>query len=110
MKKLEDIDEWFFNRINDKGKFPFPYNILAYIWFKPTNFIREWHYRIFVRGVCAIRGCNVHESCGGYLPDDVCEWYCERCWAEGMDHVFYTQELFYPDDKLHNFIEALRGY
>lgn len=110
MKKLEDIDEWFFGKLNEKDKSPFPYSILAVVWFMLTNFIREWHRRIFVRGMCAIRGCDISYSCGWYLPDDVCEWYCERCHVEGINQVEYTDEIFYSDARPHNFIEASRRH
>lgn len=108
---IENIDEWFCNKIDpETGKLPnMAYRILAALWFVPRNFIGKWHYRIFVRGKCAINGCDEHYSCGGCLPDDVCEWYCEHCNAEGINHVVYTHELFYPDTKLRNFVEALKG-
>ena len=103
------IDEWLFGKLDEHGNFHFPYQILAGIWFTPSNLIRVLRYRLFVRGICALKGCDVHYSCGGNLPDDVCEWYCERCHVEGINHITYSDELFYPDSKLHNFIMALRG-
>lgn len=110
MKKLEDIDEWFFDKISEEDKFSFPYNVLAFVWFVPANFIRKWNYRIFVRGTCAIKGCDISSGCGGYLPDDVWEWSCKRCHVEGINQIEYTDEIFYSDTKFHNFIEALRGH
>lgn len=107
----EDFEEWLFDKTDPKtGQFPnIFYSILARLWFIPHNFIDKWYYRIFVRGKCAIKGCEEHYSCGGNLPDDVCEWYCKRCNAEGINHIVYTHEFFYPDTPVHNFKEALRG-
>jgi hypothetical protein len=110
MKSVEEIDEWFFDKMDNDDKIPFPYNILAYMWFIPCNVIGKWHYRIFVRGIYAIKGCNISYSCGGYLPDDVCEWDCKRCRIEGINQVEYADEIFYSDSKLHNLKEALRGH
>lgn len=106
MKLIENVDNKLIEWMNDKSIHK---RLLVGLWFMPRNFIGKWHYRIFVRGKCAIKGCDEHYTCGGYLPDDVCEWWCIRCWAEGINHVVYTHELFYPDRKLQNFMEALRG-
>lgn len=107
---IESIDDWFFDKGDENENMNLPYRILAALWFIPRNFIGKWHWRIFIRGMCALKGCNEHYSCGGYLPDDVCEWYCDRCNAEGMNQVIYTHEMFSrSDNRLHNFMEALRG-
>ena len=107
---IESIDEWFFDKFEEEGKLPnILYRMFAMIWFPPTNFIRKWHYRIFVRGVCAIKCCDVHYSCGWNLPDDVCEWYCKRCDAEGINHINYSHEIFYSDEPLRNLLKALKG-
>ena len=90
-------------------KMPLHQFVLYSLWFIPRDFIGKYYWRIFVRGKCAIKGCNRHYSCGGNLPDDACEWYCKRCDAEGINHVVYTHELFYPDSPLRNFWGALRG-
>ena len=103
------IDEWFFDRLERDSVFHSLYWLLSFLWFTPHNFIFTLHYRIFVRGMCAIKGCDVHYSCGGYLPDDVCEWYCKRCQAEGINQVVYTHEILYSDSRLRNFILALEG-
>lgn len=110
---IENIDEWLIDRfeasLSSDQKMPLHQLAIHYIWFTPRNFIGKWYWRIFVRGKCAIKGCDEHYSCGGGLPDDVCEWYCKRCDAEGINHVVYTHEFFYSDTPLRNFIEALRG-
>jgi hypothetical protein len=104
------IDEWFFDKVDESGNYPFFYRVLAAMWFLPRNCICTLRYRLFVRGICALKGCDVHYSCGGYLPDDVCEWYCKRCHVEGINHITSTRgELFYSGNRLHNFIAALRG-
>lgn len=110
---IENIDDWFIDKSealhSSNQKMPLHHFILHYIWFIPRNFIGKWYWCIFVRGVCAIKGCDEHYSCGGSLPDDVCEWYCSRCNAEGINQVVYTHELFYRSDgQLHNFLNALR--
>ena len=113
IKIIENIDEWLIDRfeapLRSDHKIPLHHAILLSIWFIPRNFIGKWYWRIFVRGKCAIKGCDEHYSCGGSLPDDVCEWYCKRCDAEGINQVVYTHELFYSDAPLRNFWEALRG-
>ena len=110
---VEDIDEWLIDRyeasLRSDQKMPLHHFILHSMWFISRNFIGKWYWRIFVRGVCAIKGCKESSCCGGDLPDDVCEWYCKRCDAEGINHVVYTRRLFYSDTPLHNFIEALQG-
>lgn len=109
--KIEHIDEWLFDKIDKEGKSPFPFNILIFLWFTISDSIRECHYRIFVRGVCAIKGCDLSYSCGGYLPDDVCEWGCKRCCVEGINQIEYTEyKVFYPDTKLRNLKDALLGH
>lgn len=109
----ERIDNWFIEELvaplESNQKMPFHHFILYSLWFIPRNFIGKWYFRLFIRGICAIKGCEEHYSCGGYLPDDVCEWYCKRCGAEGINHVIYTYELFYSDTPLRNLIEALKG-
>ena len=111
---VENIDKWLIDRfeapLSSDQKMPLHQFIVHSIWFIPRNFIGKYYWRIFVRGKCAIKGCDEHYSCGGGLPDDVCEWYCKRCDAEGINQVVYTHELFSrSDNRLHNFIEALRG-
>ena len=108
IKMIESIEEWLFDKLylTDNG---LSYRILASLWFIPRNFIGKWHYRIFVRGVCAIKGCEESYSCSWNLPDDVYEWYCKRCDAEGINHIVYTHEFFYSDTPLRNLLEALRG-
>ena len=107
----EEIDEWFFDKIDNKtGKFPnLLYKLISLAWFIPNNFIDKWYYRIFVRGICALKGCNITCSYSWYLPEDVSEWYCERCNAEGINQVVYTQDIFENDTPIRNFIKALRG-
>ena len=105
-RRIEKIDEFFFQKFEENSFF---YRILSLFWFIPRNFIGKWYYRVLVRGICAIKGCDEHYNCGGNLPDDVCEWHCNRCSAEGINHVVYTYELFYSDTPLRNLIEALKG-
>ena len=104
------INEWFSGEPEENGNYPTPYKTTAVAWFLLSNWIRMLHYRLFVRGVCALKGCDVHYSCGGYLPDDVCEWYCKRCHVGGINHITYSRyDVFYSDRKLPNFIAALQG-
>lgn len=105
----DDIDKWLFDKLDEPSKYHIIYAIMAALWFMPRNFITTIHYRLFIRGMCALKGCDVHYSCGGNLPDDVCEWYCRRCHAEGINHVIYSIELLYGDNKTHDFIDVLRG-
>lgn len=109
---IENIGEWLIDRfeasLSSDQKMPLHLYLLHSLWFIPRNFIGKWHWRIFVHGKCAIKGCDEHYSCGGDLPDDV-SWYCKRCGAEGINKVVYTHVLFYLDSPLRNFWEALRG-
>jgi hypothetical protein len=108
-KKISEIDELFWDKLDKDGKYSILYSFIAYIWFIPRNFISVIHYRIFLRGMCALKGCDTSYACGWYLPDDVCEWHCKRCHAEGINHIVYSQELFFGDNKLYDFIMALKG-
>ena len=74
------------------------------------DFFSYWWYKIFVRGHCALVGCKEQGITGGYnMPDDCTEWWCKRCGAEGINSQVTTRELFYGDDKLKDFISALKG-
>lgn len=113
-KIVERVDNWFMNKYDEplglNQAYPFYLFVLYTVWFLPRNFIGKWYWRIFVRGMCAIKGCDEHYSCGGYLPDDACEWYCKRCGAEGINFVVYTRDFFSRSDgRLRNFVRALRG-
>jgi hypothetical protein len=66
-------------------------------------------YRLSVRSVCAVKGCHILSSNGGYLPDDCYEWWCKRCGAEGINHLVYGLNKFYNDDPWRNLWETLRG-
>ena len=113
MNLVESIDDWLIDKfeapLKSYQKMPLHHLILHSMWFIPRNFIDKWHYRIFVRGKCAIKGCDEHCSSSIYLPEDVSEWYCKRCNAEGINQVVYTHEFFYSDAPLRNFIQALKG-
>jgi len=108
-----NIDEWFIDRLDASfcpgKKMPLHLYLLCSLWFIPRNFIGKWYWRIFVRGKCAIKGCDEHYSYGGGLPAGTSEWYCKRCDAGGINHIVYTHELFYSDIPLRNFWRALRG-
>ena len=87
----------------------------AKIMWNISDFVHIWISRIFIRGKCALFGCdeNYNTGGGGYLPDDCTEWWCNRCWAEGINAQVRTFSFFYKEDKIRykmrNFIQALRG-
>ena len=101
MKNLEDI---MIDRIDAK-------KLDAYIYFMIVGFWEKWQYRLFIRGKCALFGCkeSYNQGGGGYLPEDCTEWWCDRCGAEGINHMVQTHEFFYKDTPLQNFVEALKG-
>lgn len=103
--ELENLEDFMIDAYDRKKLYA-----KIYMFFK--WFFGRWHYRLFVRGKCALFGCKEASSGyggGGYLPDDCYEWWCERCGAEGINHVVQTHELFYNDRRFWNFIEALQG-
>ena len=95
--------------VTDDEKMPLHHALIYLAWFCPLNWLDKWYYRIFARGVCAIKGCNQHHSNSAYLPDGLSEWWCDRCWAEGFGYTTYTYDFMYGDDKFKDFVDALRG-
>jgi hypothetical protein len=92
-QRKEYIDKWWAR----------PYFVIAY-------FISMWYFRLFIRGKCALFGCDEKHFCSYNMPEDADEWYCERCGAAGINYiVFNNKALFYGDNKLKDFILSLRG-
>lgn len=108
MDQLDDwILEWILDRYWKDGEIqtPFLISVMLKIW----DIIMTIRYRIFIRGKCALFGCEECYAGSSLLPDDVLEWWCDRCGAEGINHVVYSRRLFYGDNKLRDFLDALRG-
>jgi len=87
------------------------HHIVPNLYFIFSSFVNKWKYIATKRLVCAIRGCRIihNQGGGGYLPEDCDEWHCSRCWAEGINHVVFSHEIFYDDTPLENVIQALKG-
>lgn len=84
------------------------YNFRYWVLLFPIEIINTIYYRIFIRGYCAINGCKLHYN-DYNLPDGCSEWWCEHCWAEGIDWVVRSWESFDKNTPIRNFIEALKG-
>jgi len=106
MSIIEKLDDFFINRV-DKNESP---KLDARIYFFLSNFHYKVYWRVFVRGKCALFGCNKKGSQGGggYLPEDCYEWWCDRCGAEGINYQVFTRRLMYGDEKIKDFISALK--
>jgi hypothetical protein len=97
---------------NDLYEDPIPTNFIAPIYLYFYSLWETIDYRVFHRGVCALKGCDERSGGyggGGYLPDDCYEWWCNRCAADGINYQVNTVRLFYGDDKIRDFILALKG-
>ena len=81
----------------------------AKIYFSIYDLVYKWYYRIFVRGRCALTGCDRHIGRDECLPEGCYEWWCERCSADGINEQVNTLDCFYGDEKVKNFFEALKG-
>ncbi len=111
MRLIDRLDEQIIELIPEghfkDGKvcLPLSIRIILRVW----DIFMTIRYRVFIRGKCALFGCE--ESYGGsaFLPEDAMEWWCRRCGAEGINHVVYSRRMFYGDNKLEDFIDALRG-
>ena len=44
----------------------------------------EWRW---IRLQCWYLGCDMRSGVGWNMPEDCVEWWCERCGAEGINHV-----------------------
>jgi hypothetical protein len=105
------IDEWVIEKFLTDENSSRCNCYISNIWFVPRTFFGTLYYRVFVRGRCALFGCDElgDYGGGGYLPDDCYEWWCPRCGAEGINHAVFSRRLFCGDDRLYDFWEALRG-
>jgi hypothetical protein len=91
------------------GEDPKPTNKIAPIYLSLYSLWETIDYRVFKRGICAIKGCDSRHGNSPYLPDDCDEWWCKRCAADGINWQVNTVRLFYGDDKIRDFILALKG-
>ena len=66
--------------------------VVAKIYFFFANIIGSFNYYVLHRGVCWLIGCDEHRGRSGYLPEDCTEWWCDRCGAEGINHMVTTRE------------------
>jgi len=119
---LENISEWIWENIVDPHLLPiyengnytgetkanWDYYVLYWLLQYPIGLTCTIYYRIFIRGYCAIKGCQLSYS-NFNLPDGCNEWYCENCNASGIDWQFHTIDKFYNDTPFKNFIQALKG-
>lgn len=122
-EKLENISSWIWENVVDPHLIPiykdeeftgelkanWDYYVLYWLLQYPIDTIYLIYYRIFVRGYCAINGCDIHYYRNDNLPDDCREWACENCGAEGINHVVQTIDKFYNDTPFENFIQSLKG-
>ena len=67
-----------------------------------------WCFRIFVRGRCAFRGCEIKHYASWNLPEGISEWGCKYCNAEGIGNQEYVRP-FYGDNKLEDLLTAIKG-
>ena len=111
MEWIDELDErtldWAVKRYSKEGEIhvPFPLSILLKTW----DIFMTIRYRVFIRGRCALFGCDEHYAGSSLLPDDVPEWWCDQCGAEGINQDVYSRGFFYGDNKLRDFLDVLRG-
>ena len=71
------------------------HKLIAKIYFRFWNTIGSFKYYVLQRGKCWLIGCDEHRGSSGYLPEDCTEWWCDRCGAEGINHMVTTRETLY---------------
>ena len=69
--------------------------IIAKIYFRFWNTIGSFRYYVFQRGMCWLIGCDEKRGRGWNMPEDCTEWWCDRCGAEGINHMVTTRETLY---------------
>ena len=121
---IKIVQEWIWCEVVDprlkpiykNGEFtgevkqPLSFKFLYYVLQYPLDLIYAILWRIFIRGKCALKGCQIVYFDNWNLPDDCYEWMCERCGSEGINHQINTAiEPFYNDTPFKNFIQALKG-
>ena len=85
---IELIPEGHFK--NGEVCLPLSIRIILRVW----DIFMTIRYRVFIRGKCALYGCNEHYAGSSLLPDDVLEWWCDRCGAEGINQDVYSRRFF----------------